>query len=87
MEVAAKNHLVIVNWPKGVTPPGPKFDSKKLCGPGVKEMVEGYMHNVNNNVDDNVVYSVEKWSEGEHRVSLIHSRDLTHSNNSLHRSA
>lgn len=66
LEVAAERHLVIVDWPEEVPPPGPGFDSKKLCGPSVKKMVAAYIDNIVNQtpIKEGLLFSVEKWSDG-----------------------
>ena len=39
-----KNHLIIVNWPLGISPPGPGFDFKRLKANTLHRLVVPYLH-------------------------------------------
>ncbi|KAI5999921.1 hypothetical protein EDD15DRAFT_2193428 [Pisolithus albus] len=43
LELMQKCHLTIVNWPHGVSPPGPGFDHKKLKAGSLRQLVVPYL--------------------------------------------
>ncbi|KAI5999670.1 hypothetical protein EDD15DRAFT_2193701 [Pisolithus albus] len=43
LELMRKCHLTIVNWPHGVSPPGPGFDHKKLKAGSLRQLVVPYL--------------------------------------------
>ncbi|KAI6010297.1 hypothetical protein BKA83DRAFT_4132797 [Pisolithus microcarpus] len=44
LEFMTKNYLIILNWPHGVSPPGPGFEYKKLKGDPLRKLVVPYLH-------------------------------------------
>ncbi|KAI5984503.1 hypothetical protein EDD15DRAFT_2375147 [Pisolithus albus] len=43
LEFMTKNYLIILNWPHGVSPPGPGFEYKKLKGDPLRKLVVPYL--------------------------------------------
>ncbi|KAI6099220.1 hypothetical protein EDD16DRAFT_1707885 [Pisolithus croceorrhizus] len=44
LEFMMKNYLIILNWPHGVSPPGPGFKYKKLKGNPLRKLMVPYFH-------------------------------------------
>ncbi|KAI6037735.1 hypothetical protein EDC04DRAFT_2604520 [Pisolithus marmoratus] len=43
LEFLCKHHLTVINWPQGVSPPGPGFDYKKLKAGPLHQLVVPYL--------------------------------------------
>jgi hypothetical protein len=64
LDVVAREELCIVDWVKGIIPPGPDFDIKKLGASDVRAIAGSYVDAVLNGKDDYEAFSVIRWSEG-----------------------
>jgi hypothetical protein len=64
LKTAMVYKLRIVNWPKGVKPPGPGFDPKNLSTPALHRLVQGFVEHKTNGIPLDNVPKLERWTAG-----------------------
>ena len=64
IEVATKNKLCIMNWAKGIPPPGPNFEIRKLSASCLRTITKSFIENTLAGKSECEVFSVISWSNG-----------------------